>query len=95
MHTPWKVATSAVLAIDTGPFLEDSTGTTIGRIFSGDDFSVAESTVHAVNSHAQLLEALEGLLGSGRGPDEIAHALDIQIERVWAARAAIQKAKQD
>lgn len=61
-HTPWKVAKSAIVYTDTGPFLEDATGTTIGRIFSSDDFSVAESVVRAVNNHTQLLEALETLL---------------------------------
>ncbi len=60
-HTPWKVAKSAIVYTDTGPFLEDAAGTTIGRIFSGDDFSIAEFVARAVNIHCQLLEALEGL----------------------------------
>ena len=43
----------------------------------------------------ELLKVVEGLLDSGRGSDEIAHALDIPIDRIWWARAAIKAAKGD
>ena len=42
-----------------------------------------------------MLEALKGLLDSGRGADEIAHALDIPRERIDSARAAIAQAEEE
>lgn len=99
-HTPWKVTGSAIVYTDTGPFLEDATGTTIGRIFSGDDFSIAESAVRAVNNHDKLLEALErivpeannGLLAikQQRGRDSIAINLE---DAITQAREAITEAR--
>ncbi|KKL59703.1 hypothetical protein LCGC14_2212630 [marine sediment metagenome] len=52
----------------------------------------ADANARLIASAPALLEALEGLLDSGRGSDEIAHALDIPIERIWQARAAIEAA---
>ena len=98
-HTPWKAASSAIVYTDTGPFLEDATGTTIGRIFSGDDFSVAEDVAHAVNNHAKLLEALEELTPLAQQFFQD-YAPDATIDftcghHIRLARAAIKAAKGD
>jgi len=69
-HTPWRVSTGGAFHTDTGPFLEDATGMLTGRIFSGDDFSIAESVVRAVNNHYRLLEALERTVEWGQSPEE-------------------------
>ena len=97
-HTALRIAHSGVVDRKaTGPFLEDASGTTIARVYCGNDFALAEFIVRATNNHEALLAALEKIRAQAQGwkdpngPSRLTVLDDIDS----IAIAAIEAAKEE